>query len=188
MAVVRLELEVDSDVYPELHAVVAGLGSDAARKERVRQLAAAGLIWETVRLHGAAVVPSAAAFDAPNAEPGPVARAARAGTKSRAGANESLSPQVPSHIDSLDGAQLRDIPVLFDVVDSLPPAPRSPSTTVPSKARARGPLATPKRAAEVPSRPSDQFDMPAPAAALMHNPMTRSRLLRMKDRGLFKNG
>lgn len=175
-------------MYPELHAVLAGIGSDGARKERVRQLAAAGLIWETVRLHGASVTPVPGAFDAPNAEPGPLARTGRVSSKSRASSNESASPSSVSRIDSVDRPPLHDIPVLFDVVDSLPPAPRSPSTTLASKPRARGAPLTPRRAAEVPDTPPNHSDMSAPVSALMHNSMTRSRLLRMKEKGLFKNG
>src|SRR5688572_13937136 len=55
MAVVRLELDIDGDVYPELYAALAALGQPMLRDERLRQLAAMGLAWEAVRIHGAAV-------------------------------------------------------------------------------------------------------------------------------------
>jgi hypothetical protein len=48
----RLELDIDADVYPELHATLTSLVSDASRGERLRQLAATGLVWETVRQSG----------------------------------------------------------------------------------------------------------------------------------------
>jgi hypothetical protein len=72
MALMRLELEIDSDVYPELYARLASLHSLAARQEKLRQLAATGLVWELVRLHGpamleldAALAPSLVLADAP---------------------------------------------------------------------------------------------------------------------------
>ena len=55
MAVVRLELDLDGDVYPELYAVLTALGQPMLRDERLRQLAAMGLAWEAVRIHGPAV-------------------------------------------------------------------------------------------------------------------------------------
>src|SRR4051812_17103317 len=56
MAVLRLDLEIDSEIHPELYARLASLGRRAAREEKLRQLAATGLIWEIVRLHGPAFV------------------------------------------------------------------------------------------------------------------------------------
>ncbi|MCR5883807.1 hypothetical protein LRS03_13445 [Rhizobacter sp. J219] len=56
MPTLRLEFELDSEVYPELHAALSLLKSSRARAERVRQLAAAGLVWEKVRLQGSAAV------------------------------------------------------------------------------------------------------------------------------------
>lgn len=55
MAVMRLAIEIDSEVYPELHAGLAAVSRPEAREERLRQLAAAGLMWESVRMRGAAV-------------------------------------------------------------------------------------------------------------------------------------
>lgn len=52
MALLHLAIDVDSDVHPELYATLAGILSLASRDERLRQLAAAGLIWETVRREG----------------------------------------------------------------------------------------------------------------------------------------
>jgi len=56
MATVRLEFDLDSDLYPELHAALVRLGDAGLRGERIRQLAAAGLVWENVRIHGAAAI------------------------------------------------------------------------------------------------------------------------------------
>jgi hypothetical protein len=60
VAVLRLALEIDSDVYPELYAKLASLGRMTAREEKLRQLAALGLVWELARLHGPAVWDTAA--------------------------------------------------------------------------------------------------------------------------------
>ena len=65
MPTIRLEFDVDSELYPELHAALSRLGSTRARGERMRQLAAAGLVWENVRIHGAAAIGPNAASDAP---------------------------------------------------------------------------------------------------------------------------
>lgn len=51
MATLQLILDVDSDVYPELYAMLVVIGGGNARCERVRQLAATGLLWETLRAH-----------------------------------------------------------------------------------------------------------------------------------------
>lgn len=66
MATVRLEFDLDSDLYPELHAALLRLGDAGLRGERIRQLAAAGLVWENVRIHGvAAIGPNPAAAPVP---------------------------------------------------------------------------------------------------------------------------
>lgn len=59
MAAIRLDLDIDSDVHPELYAMLVSMGSAAARGERLRQLAATGLIWENCRAQGQYVEPSA---------------------------------------------------------------------------------------------------------------------------------
>jgi hypothetical protein len=50
----RIEVEIDSEVYPELYARLSAVERAAFREERLRQLAATGLLWETVRLRGVA--------------------------------------------------------------------------------------------------------------------------------------
>ena len=54
MAVLHLQFDIDSEVYPELHDLLGSIGSDASREERLRQLAAIGLIWERTRLRAQA--------------------------------------------------------------------------------------------------------------------------------------
>lgn len=54
MAVIRLQVEIDSAVYPELYAGLYAIERPQAREERLRQLAASGLVWENVRMRGPA--------------------------------------------------------------------------------------------------------------------------------------
>lgn len=142
----RLEFDIDSEVYPELHAALSALTSTRARAERLRQLAAAGLVWEKVRIHGSAAVAPAAA------EP--------ARRRSRPGPHDSEQA-------------IRELPVLRDVV---------PYSDVADVAELG-----------LPPEPEDDDEAGLPEAALhvtalSHKPATRSRLMRMKERGLFKNG
>ena len=54
MAVLHLAFDIDSEVYPELHDLLAAMGHGVSREERLRQLAAIGLIWERTRLRAEA--------------------------------------------------------------------------------------------------------------------------------------
>src|SRR5882672_7337858 len=54
MAVLHVQFDIDSEVYPELHDLLASIGSGVSREERLRQLAAIGLIWERTRLRAQA--------------------------------------------------------------------------------------------------------------------------------------
>lgn len=69
MALLRLNLEIDSDVYPELYARLASLHGLAARHEKLKQLAATGLVWELLRLHGPALLELEDTAAPPPAEP-----------------------------------------------------------------------------------------------------------------------
>ena len=149
--VIRLELEVDGEVYPELHAALAAVGNDASRGERLRQLAATGLVWETVRIHGASVAltqdqsPSRASHaEAPRAAGlcVPFGGTSGARTAERSGprrghrsdfvdlALNAVPATVPSARELQDpqlhaGARdipAADVPLLSDVVDAIPPA------------------------------------------------------------------
>ncbi|NRF65828.1 hypothetical protein HLB44_02390 [Aquincola sp. S2] len=180
MAVLRIELDVDSEVYPELHALLAAIGSEASRGERLRQLAATGLVWEVVRIRGypASLVARAATEPLPAAEPAEVAKAAvpRRATVRRAAAPTApaapFTPPAPGAPGSADFVDLalnavpppapepwpgvvHEPPVLNDVVE---PDPAGPTITV------------------------------LPDPPLEHRTSTRSRLQRMKEKGLFRNG
>ncbi|RZL39498.1 MAG: hypothetical protein EOP35_03560 [Rubrivivax sp.] len=50
MALLHLQFDVDSEVHPELHAMLSSIGSTLSQTERLRQLAAMGLVWERLRL------------------------------------------------------------------------------------------------------------------------------------------
>ncbi len=77
MAVIRLVIEVDREVYPELFDMLEAMDGSFPREERLRQLAASGLAWERFRqmaqagLFGQALPPGMAA--AQPAAPAPVA-------------------------------------------------------------------------------------------------------------------
>lgn len=235
MPTVRLEFELDSEVYPELHAALTSLRSTRARAERLRQLAATGLVWEKVRIHGAAmgapvteersglvmradvVAPPAT----PDVDPLPTApKRARPSPKRRASDVVDLainaepmpvpepSPErrgvAPSRRDVEQA--IRELPVLMDVVTDLS------VTVVPDVSPLNGHddhrLHTPDLSEpapwasmnaypdDVPALSSEHADddaegppePPLHVTALSHKPATRSRLMRMKERGLFKNG
>ncbi len=106
MPTVRLEFDLDSEVYPELHATLAALNPQS-RAERLRQLAASGLVWEKVRIHG------------PSAMASPVA--------ATPGAANAVAPAASAH---LPGAMAMTAPVsapppgaMPQVVPVTPPAP-----------------------------------------------------------------
>jgi hypothetical protein len=118
MALLRLELEIDSDVYPELYARLASLHSLHARHEKLRQLAAVGLVWELVRLHGPALLELDGALAA-GAQP----------------AHEPPPLLVPPNL-----------PVLMDAVDEDIPLPPQdvPSVTMATVAALRGDIEQPQ--------------------------------------------
>jgi hypothetical protein len=223
VAVIRLELSVDSEVYPELHAALAAIGSGASRIERLRQLAATGLVWETVRIHGAALARLPGSSPLPNAEPAPVGAAAvprvaakgsgrtaekRASPKSNGRASDfvDLALNAVPAADEAPGARprsgdrpvpTRDIPMLFDVVNP-PPTGRAAARS--AKAADSRPAALPESSTVLlvtPAATDDGADAletalegaaATPATGLVHKSVVRSRLLRMKELGLFKNG
>ncbi len=160
MAVVHVELDIDGDVYPELYATLVALRQPMLRDERMRQLAAMGLAWEAVRLRGLALASLATEAAAPAVERvAPAARSAsRAASKSPARkAGGRAGPSDPGHL-----------PVLVDIVskgpDEMPPA-------------------EPVLVEDGPMPPVD----PMPISAASRGAGSRTRLQRMKDRGLFKN-
>lgn len=192
----RLEIDIDSEVYPELHAALSALKSTRARAERLRQLAATGLVGEKVRLHGSA------AMSAPAVDP-------RADIVTRADVRP-LPPQAPTprpadrrrkRPSREDVEQvMRELPVLMDVVADVRPLPM-PHDDEPQPLDHHDPHEEPAPWAAMNAYPDDLSpDDDAPdegtalpdatlhVTALSHKPATRSRLMRMKERGLFKNG
>jgi hypothetical protein len=234
MAIVRLEFDLDSEVYPELHAALSGVLTEQARAERFRQLAASGLVWEKVRIQGPALLADpvesatppprraarkaspAVAERAPTVDKRPAPRHA-AWTASPAGKARdadfvdlaisaeppasSLPP--PARTETWPSPRdleqvVRELPVLMDVVadvdasNGLQDGEDLTSRVEPF----------PHAALEVEARRPSTFDRDDDAAeasmdetgdvvhvtALAQKPATRSRLMRMKERGLFKNG
>lgn len=164
MAALHLELEIDSEVYPELHAMLCALGSDASRGERLRQLAASGLVWEYVRLRApVAAVQRASAPPAPRAGAGPAA------------VTRPPPPRAPT-ADFVDLA-----------IDAMPPA--APVDARPVEARASEPPLLVDVVQDEGSGPMAAAAVPMAEGVLPDEASTtRARLLRMRDRGLFRNG
>ena len=147
MAVLHLQFDIDSEVYPELHDLLASIGTDASREERLRQLAAIGLIWERTRLRAQA--------DAVESVPVAVAVSV---------ASAAQAASAPSRL----------FPVLTDVVDPQEVQEVSgPNQPVALQAAADGSRV---------GANDPVHDLPE-ARQKAH----RSRLQRMKDKGLFKN-
>jgi hypothetical protein len=147
MAVLHLQFDIDSEVYPELHDLLASIGSDGSREERLRQLAAIGLIWERTRLR-------AQADQVDGVEAIPVAVA--------------VASSAPSRL----------FPVLTDVVDPQEVQEiAGPNQPVALQAAADGSRIGGNVGA------NDPIHDPPETRQKAH----RSRLKRMKDKGLFKN-
>lgn len=185
----RLEIDIDSEVYPELHAALSALKSTRARAERVRQLAAAGLVWEKVRLHGSAAVA------VPPAEPHPDI-VTRSDVKPLP--RPEPAPRAPERRRKRPSREdleqvMRELPVLMDVVADVRPLPM-PHDDEPGHLDPHDEPAPWAAMSAYPDELSPDDDAAAlPDAtlhvtALSHKPATRSRLMRMKERGLFKNG
>jgi hypothetical protein len=133
MAILHFEFDIDSEVHPELYARLASLARRGAREEKLRQLAATGLIWEIDRLHGPAFVeppeaaasgaaPAAAAVDA-----GPVA-----GHVAHAPANV---PVLHDIVDEADAVGAEPVPASALALDEAPPAPVPAPSPAPGKTR-----------------------------------------------------
>lgn len=188
----RLEFDIDSEVYPELHAALSALKSTRARAERLRQLAAAGLVWEKVRLHGTAAMPSPGVEDRAEAvtPPDVVTRPDVAPLPPRPDRRRAR----PSRRDVEQ--VMRELPVLVDVVADVSPLrePEEAAThdePAPWSAMNAYPDDVLVSASTHDGHDDDAVELPEAAlhvTALSHKPATRSRLMRMKERGLFKNG
>jgi hypothetical protein len=160
VAVIHLEFDVDSDVHPELHAMLSSIGNGLSQGERLRQLAATGLVWEAYRLQGQLSSPFVA----------PVDQAVDAGAAPAAVPSSSDPPPAPREIEHDVESAARELPVLFDVVH-----PDEATRLI---------AVIGKHSANSPAAGSD----PVPVPAIPHKTPTRPRLKRMKEKGLFKNG
>jgi hypothetical protein len=167
MARLRFDLEIDSDVHPELYARLASLHSLSARHEKLKQLAATGLVWELLRLHGPALLElpeeAQAAIEAPPPPPEP--------------------PELELSLDIPPLVVPSNLPVLMDAVDEDIPLPPQdvPSVTMATVVALRGDLEQPQ---VVDAGSEGAAPQPLPASRAGRS----SRLKRMKDRGLFHNG
>jgi len=197
MSVLQLQIEIDSDVHPELHAILMSIARSEARTERLRQLAAAGLIWEHLRAQ-VKLPPPAHAADRPEREPAttPLAEPTRPADEAIAAgsaAREMPPGVIPVLWDAIDVAALLPSGAMAERGASRPEAARH---VVPGSARAAesgpGPEASPavesaSRRAELPSdRGGESREVVAIPSSRKSG--TRPRLLRMREKGLFQNG
>ena len=98
MALIRLEVEVDSAVYPELYAGLTLIERPEVRAERLRQLAASGLVWEGVRMRGPGAVVAPAHRAPPEAANVPVLfDVVDEGAR---GASEAVEPPLPPPLEA----------------------------------------------------------------------------------------
>jgi hypothetical protein len=173
MATLHLELDIDSDVHPELFVRLASIERSPARQEKLRQLAATGLIWEIARLHGPAFSePAVTTLVAPTGPPldlgGEVTPAIDAGS---VGDHPPLVPEdVPMLMDVVDEAEITGNGAK-DAALSLVPPPLAADAADARRSSTREPSMF------------SASPLPAPGGR------TRSaRMKRMKDSGLFQNG
>ena len=155
MAVLRLELEIDSAAHPELFQLFATIDNPGLHPERMRQLASTGMIWERLRLSDSQEIVGPPRAEAPAPHLALV-----------------VSPKAAKP-DALG------LPVLRDEV----PAAALPTRAAEALPVALAPLAAPEVAEE---RPASTASVPDTSPSV-HMPGTRSRLMRMKNRGLFTN-
>lgn len=180
MAVIHLDFGIDSDVHPELHAMLAVIGSGASRGERLRQLAATGLVWEAIRIQGHAAS---------------VGHATSAQSDAEAAADaddHAIAARTPG-----EGASRVDF---VDLAIDAVPVPAAASSDPPASLVFARALAD--EASQLPvlvdvvefgpaSRPvvsTDPVDDAPNISSIARGPATMSRLMRMKEKGLFKNG
>jgi hypothetical protein len=170
MATLHLELDIDSDVHPELFVRLASIERSPARLEKLRQLAATGLIWEIARLHGPAFSEPEAVTFAP-----PTGPADRSEPAVDAGSVAEHAPIVPE-----------DVPLLVDVVDDAEIVGGVPGEAAPSQGESPDEIAGDPSGRRLPE-PVTFLPPPLPAEA--PGGRTRSaRIRRMKESGLFQNG
>ncbi len=192
MAAVRLQIEVDADVQPELYVALAALSRPASRSERLRQLAASGLIWEHLRLSqsppaqrlpGAPDVAQTQRDTAPGEVPvlwdvidaASMASARQAATASA----RPASPVASARAEAVDAlAQARDS---AEDVESDAERRSRPVLPVARPTAVNADVAAFEEQGPTTSAPVVLVAAARPARA-------RSRLLRMREKGLFRNG
>ncbi|WKB55568.1 hypothetical protein [Eleftheria terrae] len=179
MAVIRLQLEIDSDVYPELYEGLHAIERPQARQERLRQLAASGLVWEAVRMHGGASITAPA--------PGVTAARQAAVSAPAQPAPAQPAPAQPAPAQPAPAQPAPAQPAAAPAEAAPVGSPRAPADAVFAKAGRRGerpagaamPGSTaPDRAGEaaLPLPPSTTVgDVPAPAIA-RHRPPQPERV------------
>ena len=180
MTTLHLELDIDSEVHPELFVRLSALERSAARQEKMRQLAATGLIWEITRLYGSPFAdsespaeepPPRAHADAESLLAGP-AHASRDALAVDAGTVADHPPRVPVNV-----------PVLFDVVEEVEVL----GAAAPEEAGAESVVAN-----VVPLHvPTPEAEEPPASASPRESSAGRTRsarIKRMKESGLFQNG
>jgi hypothetical protein len=172
MATLHLELDIDSDVHPELYVRLASIERSSARQEKLRQLASTGLIWEIARLHGPAF-----------GEPGTVTFAPTSSTFDLGGA---LRPAIDAgSVGDHPPLVPEDVPMLVDVV----PEAEIPEGDAREATLSLVPPPLAASDAELRAASMDETPMPAAAPADVPGGRTRSaRIRRMKESGLFQNG
>ncbi|MFL6695733.1 MAG: hypothetical protein ACJ8GJ_01115 [Vitreoscilla sp.] len=163
MATLHLELDIDSDVHPELYVRLASIERSPARQEKLRQLAATGLIWEIARLHGPAFSePEAVTLAPPTLPASGVDPASQAAVD--AGSVADHAPVVPDNV-----------PLLVDVVDQSEIAGRTLiEDALPSPAP--------------PPAAVEDAAFPPPVHELPSGRPRSARIKRMRDSGLFQSG
>lgn len=171
MPLLQIQIDIDSDVHPELHAVLALVARTPARAERLRQLAAAGLIWEQLRA-------PARASPVPAAGPSAEIPLARAAVHPAAIAGDTQPTE-----GALRVAPRGDVPVLTDVIDERA-LPVSAHATDPDDPGAPVPLASGWDLQG--SGWSHDRHKPDTPPARKRGP--RPRLVKMREKGLFQNG
>lgn len=159
MDVFHLEFDIDGLAHPELHDTLAVLSDPSSRGERIRQLAMTGLIWERLRLQPDGVRESRLQLGAPS-------------TAKRLALVPGAVPTTPN---------ATGLPVLRDVVSDAEMDSHTGSH-LPAAAESLPFADDPQHATA--STASGAATSEAP---VVHMPGTRSRLMRMKSRGLFAN-
>ncbi len=109
MPILHLEVDIDSEVHPELFARLTALARLGAREERLRQLAATGLIWEIARLHG----PSLAI---PGSGELPVGETPRPSGGAATAPSDQAGPVDAGTVDDHPVRMPTDVPMLTDIV------------------------------------------------------------------------